>query len=217
MNLSQLISLAIICAPALPASLVGAEPQGLPPDAEKVVKEYNAQVVAIQKKAEAEIESIRRRVEQEILAAREECRKTLKVVQDTYTKAGKLDEAVAIRDRIASLPAGGEILPDPGTLSNYNNQIGKSFFFEVVGSHSGALFGDETYTSDSTLAKAAVHSGVLKEGQKGIVRVTILSGDRTHASTTKNGITSSGWSGWYASFKVESAYFPATDASAAKP
>ncbi|MDX1948258.1 MAG: LCCL domain-containing protein [Pirellulaceae bacterium] len=208
MNLSQSMLFALITALVVSTTpLVAHEPsataQGLPLEAQKAVADYDAQVAAIQSKAAVEMEAIRKRVEREILSAREECRKALKVAQDTYTKAGKLDEAVAIRDRIATLSIGGEIFPDPGTLSKYNDQVGKSFYFEVVGGISGSLYGDGTYTTDSTLSKAAMHCGLLKEGQKGIVKVTVLPGDRAHVSATKNGISSSSWGSWHASYKVE--------------
>lgn len=215
MSLARLIFLAVTSSPLALAALASA--QSLPPDAQAVIAEYDAQVVAIQKKAEEEVLAVRKRAEQEILAAREEARKALKVVQDTYTKAGKLDEAVAIRDRIALLPAGIEVLPDPGTLTGYLGHVGKSFYFEVVGALYGSLYGDGIYTTDSKLAVAAVHAGILKAGQKGVVRVTILPGQDSYKSSGKNGITSSPYTAWQGSYKVESAStLPAGQAAESK-
>jgi choice-of-anchor C domain-containing protein len=69
----------------------------LPRDAAKRIKEFEAEVEAIQKKALAEIE-----------AQRDKLIADLQALQETYTKAGKLDEAVAIRDRIKPIKTAGE-------------------------------------------------------------------------------------------------------------
>ena len=66
-------------------------------------------------------------------------------------------------------------IPDPGNLTNYQNQPGKAFVFKVTGRTAGGfVWGTDVYTTDSTLAMAAVHAGVLKAGQAGYVRVAIV-------------------------------------------
>jgi|GEM_PF-5645094 len=60
---------------------------------------------------------------------------------------------------MARLAIRSEILADPGSLGAYAQQVGKTFYFEVVGSTFGSIWGDGIYTSDSALAKAAVHAG----------------------------------------------------------
>jgi hypothetical protein len=94
-------------------------------------------------------------------------------------------------------------LPDPGSLSNYAQQTGKTFQFQVTGANQGALYGTDTYTTDSTLAKAAVHAGVLKQGQTGVVRVTILPAQATFTGSTRNGVTSSEWGQYPAAFQFK--------------
>ena len=186
--------------PGLPGTLGGptstspsvvSEP--LPDDALNLVAGFDRDSAAIRDKAEQDIQIKRRAL---IVA--------LQALQDSYTRDAKLDEAVAIRDvlrqlRIAHLKA----LPDPGTLSDFANRIGESFYFEVVGSSANSAWGTEVYTYDSNLATAAVHSGVLRNGQRGIVKVTMLKSSDAHRGTTQNDVTTSNWGPYLASFTVE--------------
>jgi hypothetical protein len=55
------------------------------------------------------------------------------------------------------------------------------------------------------LSAAAVHAGVLKAGEKGTVKVTILPGQTGYQGTTRNGITSSPYGQWGSSYRVERA------------
>lgn len=47
-------------------------------------------------------------------------------------------------------------------------------YFEIDGANTGTIYGTDVYTHDSNLATAAVHAGVLKLHERGIVKVTIL-------------------------------------------
>jgi hypothetical protein len=93
--------------------------------------------------------------------------------------------------------------PDPGNLTTFQNQVGKSFFFEVTGNTTGPIWGTGIYTSDSRLATAVVHAGILGNGQKGIVKVTILAGQAAYVGSTSNGVTSNGYLVWGGSYQVE--------------
>jgi len=98
-----------------------------------------------------------------------------------------------------------DVLPDPGNLQTYRGQVGKTFFFRVTGAQpavrlwgnvamgGGSLWGTGIYTVDSTLALAAVHSGVLQAGQTGIMRVKIVGPQPAFQGSTQNGITSAPW------------------------
>ena len=76
---------------------VHAQPETLTDEGQKLVKDYSADFDAIQKELQAKME-----------ARREEVVRSLQALQDQYTKAGKLDEAIAIRDY---LKAGGPVGP----------------------------------------------------------------------------------------------------------
>jgi hypothetical protein len=79
--------------------------------------------------------------------------------------------------------------PDPGSLMAYQNQIGKMFAFTVTGSVNGAVWGSGVYTADSTLATAAVHAGVLKDGKTGTVKVRIVAPPESFGGSTAHGVT----------------------------
>jgi LCCL domain len=95
-------------------------------------------------------------------------------------------------------------LPDPGSLTAYRqpDQIGKRFVFRVTGAGQGALWGTETYTLDSTLAAAAVHTGVLKVGETGNVKVLILGPGNGYVGSTRNGLTSANYGAYPGSYQI---------------
>ena len=161
----------------------------LPADAVRVVKDFQKGAMEIQKKADEQIQPLRKKA---ILK--------LKALQDKYCREARLDEALAIREKIKEIKG---ILPDPGRLSIQPADIGKVLHFEVVGNPQGAVWGSEVYTSDSHLAAAAVHAGVLQPGQKGVVTVRILPGQQSYRGTAANGVTSRDWGKWNLSFTVE--------------
>jgi hypothetical protein len=166
----------------------------LPASAREVYKVHEDAVAEISKKAEAEFQKRRDKVAVE-----------LKKVQDEFCKAAKLDEAVAVRDLLRMLKEGvTNALPDPGYVNNGTEDIGKVFYFQTTGVTTGqAIYGTDVYTNGSHLGMAAVHCGILKEGQKGVVKVTILPGQGNYPASTRFGVTSQGWGNWNVSFKVE--------------
>lgn len=182
--------------PGLPAGAIVINPaEPLPADAQALVTVFEGESAAIRQKAEQEIQEKRH-----ILIA------TLQGLQDSYTRDAKLDEAVAIRDVLRQLRHSLlKPLPDPGNLGQYVKRIGESFYFDVVGQTSGSVWGSEVYTYDSSLATAAVHAGVLKPGQRGIVKVTMVPSLESHMGSTQHGVTSANWGSYAASYTVERA------------
>jgi hypothetical protein len=94
------------------------------------------------------------------------------------------------------------VLADPGSLVHYQNQIGKRFSFRVTGAAAGGLWGTDTYTTDSTLAMAAVHAGVLKVGQTGVVKVLIVAPPAAFAGSTRNGVTSNNYMAYPGAYQI---------------
>jgi hypothetical protein len=92
-------------------------------------------------------------------------------------------------------------LPDPGNLSSYQQQVGKRFLFKVTGATGGTVWGTDVYTSDSNLAAAAVHAGVLRAGQVGYVRVKMVPAPPGFMGSTRHGVTSQGF-GTYPAFQI---------------
>jgi hypothetical protein len=106
-----------------------------------------------------------------------------------------------------------DALPDPGTLTALQNQVGKTYAFVVTGALAAApppgfvpqawgrgLWGNGVYTVDSALALAAVHAGLLRPGQTGVVRVLLIGPQAGFQGATRNGVTSQPY-GAYNGFK----------------
>ena len=96
----------------------------------------------------------------------------------------------------------GVVLADPGDLSGYRGQNGTILTFEVTGSLSGSVWGEEVYTDDSQLGAVAVHAGVLQPGETGLVRVEILPGLESYDSAEHNGVASAPYARWDGSFRI---------------
>jgi hypothetical protein len=161
----------------------------LPKDAAKLISKFDLAAGKIRERAEDEIKPLR-----------VELIRKLKSLQAKFTRASMLDEAVAIRDEIRALRG---VRPDPGYLRAQVGDIGKRFLFEVTGSLKGSIWGSEVYTSDSQLGAAAVHAGVLKPGERGVVLVRILPGQKSYQGSTANGVSSNAYGPWSVSFTVE--------------
>ena len=101
-------------------------------------------------------------------------------------------------------------IADPGTVGSYRGRNGAALYFKVTGSTAGGVWGTGTYTDDSSLATAAVHSGVLRVGQEGIVKVRIEPGltlfymfsPPVYAASTANGVTSNSYGTFGGSFSL---------------
>jgi hypothetical protein len=90
---------------------------------------------------------------------------------------------------------------DPGTVVQIAGNIGKVYAFKVTGVGAGNVWGSGIYTSDSTIAMAAVHAGLVKVGQVGVVKVRIVPGQAAYDGSTKNGITTSAYGPWGGSYE----------------
>ncbi len=67
----------------------------------------------------------------------------------------------------------------------------------------GAIWGTDTYTSDSSICVAAIHAGVISD-EGGQVLVTWQPGQEAYPSSEQNGVISSEWGEWDESFNVSS-------------
>jgi hypothetical protein len=123
-----------------------------------------------------------------------------------YARDGKLDEALAIRARVRQLR--GDLLgvrPDPGNLTEFTiDDVGRVLLFEMTGRPDGSVWGTDAYTGDSRLAAAAVHAGALREGERGLVRVTLLDGDSlNYEGSTRHGIQTYDYANYPLAYRVE--------------
>jgi hypothetical protein len=161
---------------------------------------------AIRARADAEIATLEATSASQIAPLLRELFRELKVMQVRHAQAGDLDEALAIRAKLKQFRREFlNIQDDPGNLSEFSREdIGRILYYEVVGNTEGSIWGHECYTSDSRLATAAIHAGVLSSGERGVVRVTLIDGDHRHFSGTERfGVRSLEYSGYSLAYTVE--------------
>jgi hypothetical protein len=173
--------------------------ENLPEDAKKLIADQRAKE-----------EALRKELEKQLKSQRMELYTKLREMQDSYTKSGDLDRAVAIRDQARRLELFiTDAKTDPGNLSAYRAQFGKSFIFSVAGKRMAPIWGDDgVYTDDSDLGTAAVHAGVLRAGQRGLVKVTMLPGKDSYGGSAQHGVTSNSYGNYPGSYRVERAPSP---------
>lgn len=115
------------------------------------------------------------------------------------------DQALKLAD-LRSLKSGAGIVAEeiqnapaaPASLMAYQQQYGKELTFTLTGFTPGAgqqasIWGTDTYTLDSNLAAAAVHSGVAKPGESIAVRVRIVQSPPQFLSSFRNGLNSTAY------------------------
>lgn len=101
----------------------------------------------------------------------------------------------------AGAPAAAGSGPPPSNAVNSRGRNGERFTFSCpAGPVSGFVWGDGTYTDDSSICKAAIHAGKLATGQAGAVTIEIRPGQSRYAGATRNGITSSAYGSFSGSF-----------------
>jgi hypothetical protein len=91
-------------------------------------------------------------------------------------------------------------LTTPSNLVNYRCQVGRSFPFLISGDTSNWIYGSDIYPDSSVVSTAAVHAGVLRNGETKILIVNILPGQGSYSGTTRNGVTSYGFANWVCSY-----------------
>jgi hypothetical protein len=163
--------------------------EDLPGDAQKIVDSFDKAAAAVRERAEAELNALRKTAVQQ-----------LQPIQDRYTRAAKLDEALAVREAIRAVRG---VKADPGVFSPTVEDAGRTLYFEVVGDTTGSVWGTKVYCAGSALSAAAVHAGVLRAKEKGVVKVTVLPGADSYQGSAQNGVTSSDYGPYKPAFTIE--------------
>lgn len=94
-------------------------------------------------------------------------------------------------------------LADPGNLDGYIGMIGQTFTFTVTGATEGEVVGTGTFATNSRLATAAVHAGILKAGATGPVTASIIASPTDFKGSTANGVTSNDGPAYPAAFTLK--------------
>jgi LCCL domain len=168
--------------------------------------EAERECAAIRERADAEVARAEQAATRELAPLVRELVDSLRRMQEQYAREGKLDEALAIRARVRQLRS--DLLgvrPDPGNLTEFTaGDIGRSVLFEVVGRAEGSVWGTDAYTADSRLAAAAVHAGALREGERGLVRVTLLDGEGVaYPGSTRYGVQTYDYAAYPLAYRIE--------------
>ncbi|QJW95794.1 hypothetical protein FTUN_3348 [Frigoriglobus tundricola] len=161
---------------------------------------------AVRVRAEAELAAVQQTATRELAPLVRGLLDRLRELQQRYTREGLLDEALAIRARVRQIR--GDLLgvrPDPGTLAEFSTtDIGRTVLFDVVGRADGSAWGTDVYTADSRLASAAVHTGVVREGERGLVRVVILDGaEQMFTGSERNGVATFDYGNYPVAYRIE--------------
>jgi hypothetical protein len=75
-------------------------------------------------------------------------------------------------------------------FAGFRGRYGKTYRIRLVGQTTGQVWGTDVYSDRSHPATAAVHAGVLKVGEQGIVSITILPGRPRYTGSSRNGVMS---------------------------
>ena len=126
------------------------------------------------------------------------------------TQFGRLDlklaDARSLRHQSlvpkAPTPEPEDALPDPGNLTAYHGRMGQTIAFRVTGAMRGTIWGTDIYTTDSPLAMAAVHAGIIKMGETGVVRVKIIPSPPTFMASARNGVASQPYGRYPAAYQI---------------
>ena len=169
----------------------------------------------------APVTSVERAVNQrrELIAAMHQ-------LQQEYCKAGDLDAALLVRRQLKvlerqaavsfpALPASSgpatspPVIPNPGPgpatelPKGFGREIGRTWFLPVTGRTDGPIWGSGLYTSDSDIGTAAVHAGLLKAGESGVARVSVLPGEARYRGSSAHGVTTNSWESYPSSYRID--------------
>ena len=73
---------------------------------------------------------------------------------------------------------------------------------EVTAAVGGAVWGSNPYTTDSTLGTAVIHSGLLKAGETGVVKIKVKADAGGYTGSTRNGVTTGNWGPYQGCYEV---------------
>lgn len=141
-------------------------------------------------------------MEQEFAKAQQVAAEQLTAMAAAAQARGATEQAQALHDAIQKIQPATSPLPDPGNLMQFRGQIGRTYLFHTKGASTGTIWGAGIYTDDSPLAVAAVHAGVLKDGQDGVVRVTIQPGLPAYEGNLQNNLQSNPYGPFPGSYTV---------------
>ena len=94
------------------------------------------------------------------------------------------------------------------SMTSFRDLVGESVTIPLVGSKAGEVSGDGVYCDDSPPEVAAVHAGILTDGEFGWIRISLLPGQTSYPGTSRNGVTGEAGGLCEGSFRIERAAAP---------
>jgi LCCL domain len=141
----------------------------------------------------------------------------LRFLQRTYRDDGHAEDAAAVAAQVRALQQRGapvlgsatadlvnEGLPtrdEPILMSVFRHRAGETLSFAIRGRDDQQVWGTTTYTDASALETAAVHAGLLRPGQSGIIKVRVLPGQDSYDASNQNGVQSSAYGRYAGSYR----------------
>ncbi len=102
------------------------------------------------------------------------------------------------------------------TATDFADSTGSRYLYLCPpGGHARRVWGTYTYTSDSSVCTAAVHIGLITAAAGGYVTVLLGGGADSFEGSARNGVTTSDYGSWGATFTFPSAPLPATATASA--
>jgi hypothetical protein len=114
-------------------------------------------------------------------------------------------ELAVLRQRFHQLQLKNRIISNLPNMSYFRQEYGLTVRVEVTGSSSGGIWGTDTYSDDSDIATAAVHAGLLKEGERGLLDVKMVPAPEVFTGSTRHGVTSNRYSSWPSGYVLKKA------------
>lgn len=91
----------------------------------------------------------------------------------------------------------------PANMVDLCDPIGATYYFRIAGSSEGPVWGTDVYTGDSMLAPAAVHAGVVKDGESAIIKVTVMQPLPQYQGSTRHGVTTNDFGRYGIAYRLE--------------
>lgn len=91
----------------------------------------------------------------------------------------------------------------PRTMVDHCAEIGRSYYFRVVGEMDGPIWGTDVYTGDSSVSTAAVHAGLVKPGDAAVLRIVVVEPPEQFNGSLRHGVSSHDFGRYGTAFRFE--------------
>lgn len=118
------------------------------------------------------------------------------IQKQILAKRGDVGHQMAALEQAAVTKVNGHYFRPNHRVKFTAGHYGQVHQFVVTGTKQGIVWGTDTYTSDSTLGAAAVHAGVLKEHETGVVTIRVVKPLTSYTRSTRHGVYTLDWSHW---------------------